>query len=217
MQRPVLATGPHYPWVYGYFRTVDEPVRASTIAAGDQAWGRFLAGLICARFDRDLADELRYAQTRPNPDLEAMETLAYVLAPKKDIAPRQVVTLVDVHFETLQLTTRQFRPNGIIRKRSVRLMDYMVERDTLLLQAGVLHLCQLEHARCEITIKGQHILARGDEPIRMEDGDFVVIDILPNTQETPMPSRASGASCSPPSHYMPLMPREAQVLLAMKQ
>ena len=91
-----------------------------------------------------------------------------------------MITLVDVHFDTPSLT-----PPGLIRQRSVRLIDYMAERETLLLQAGVLHLCQLEQARCEITIRGQQVVARGEEPIRLEDGDLVVIDIMAMTRDTP--------------------------------
>ena len=88
MQRPTFGAGSQYPWAYGYLYTVDEPIRTSTVAARGQPLGRLLASLICARLDRDLADELRYAQTRPNPpDLEGMKTLAFVLAPQKDIAP----------------------------------------------------------------------------------------------------------------------------------
>ena len=196
MQHPPQAHGGRYPWAYGYFRTVDEPIRTATLAAGDQPLGRFLAGLICARFDRDLAEELRSAPARPNPpDLEALHAMAFALAPKKDIAPWQVITLVDVHFESMHLAPGYLRPNGMTRKRSVRLVDYHVERDTLLLQVGVLHLCQLQHARCEITIRGQHISTKGDEPIRLEDGDYVVIDILPNTDQTEDDRQASQATC----------------------
>ena len=127
MRRPTTGAGPQYPWAYGYFYTVDEPIRTSTVAARGQSVGRLLASLICARFDRDLADELRYAQVRPNPpDLEGMKTIAFVLVPQKDISPWQVITLVDVHFDTISLI-----PTGLIRPRSVRLIDYMVERDTL--------------------------------------------------------------------------------------
>ena len=116
-------------------------------------------------------DELILATVNPQPeDLQSENILGLVAAPQQDLQVWQEVILLDVSF--VAKGQQAVQDNG----RTVRIIDYHIELQTLYDQVGLGPLCQGTTERCHTAIRGIPWID-DSQPMRIQRGDYVQITI----------------------------------------
>ena len=164
-------------WLYGYCKGRTQPLRLWRAGYGGEDLERYVASQAATEDPTAMERDYSVYRVFPQPaDLQYRKAKGFVVARTRDLGGHLLPVLVDISWREVSSGSTT-SPYGPAIWRQTKLVDFHLNRRTLLEQSGLEALCNRERHPCDVSLRGIAWPESDSGLRRVVEGDHVEVSL----------------------------------------